>query len=64
MKLTLPDMTCGHCVATVTKTIKSLDPAADVKADLAAKTVNVETTAPASAVAKALEEAGYPSKAA
>ncbi len=60
MKFTVPDMTCGHCVATVTKAVKSLDAAAEVKADLASKTVTVETTAAAGAVAKALEEAGYP----
>lgn len=61
MTFTLPDMTCGHCVATVTKAIKTLDSKAEVKADLARKTVTVETTAPASAVAKAMEDAGYPS---
>lgn len=62
MKFTVPDMTCGHCVSTVTKAIKGLDAAAEVKADLASKTLAVETSAPA--VAKALEDAGYPSTAA
>lgn len=62
MTFTLPDMTCGHCVATVTKAIKTLDSKADVKADLARKTVSVETSAPAGAVAKALEDAGYPNR--
>jgi copper chaperone len=52
-------MTCGHCVATVTKAVKSLDAAARVQAELASKTVAVETSAPAPAVAKALENAGY-----
>ena len=64
VKLTVPDMTCGHCVSTVTKAVKALDAAADVKADLAAKTVTVETSAPAAAVSKALDEAGYPNTAA
>ncbi len=64
MKFTVPDMTCGHCVSTVTKAIKGLDAAAQVKADLASKTLAVETSAPAPAVAKALEDAGYPSTAA
>ena len=59
MKFNVPDMTCGHCVATVTKAVKALDPAAEVKADLAAKTVTVETAVPAAAVAKALDQAGY-----
>ncbi len=60
MKFSVPDMTCGHCVSTVTKAVKALDAAADVKADLGAKTVTVETTATATAVSKALDEAGYP----
>jgi len=64
MKFNVPDMTCGHCVSTVTKAVKALDAAADVKADLAAKTVTVETSAPAAAVSKALDEAGYPNTAA
>lgn len=63
MKFNVPDMTCGHCVSTVTKAVKALDAAADVKADLAAKTVTVETSAPAAAVSKALDEAGYPNTA-
>lgn len=62
MKFNLPDMTCGHCVATVTKAVKALDPAAEVKADLGGKTVTVETGVPAAAVARALDEAGYPNK--
>jgi copper chaperone len=55
-------MSCGHCVSTVTKTVKSLDPSAAVTADLASKAVTVETTAPRAAVARALEEAGYPDR--
>ena len=60
MKFNVPDMTCGHCVATITKAVKAVDPAAEVKADLAGKTVMVETAVPAAAVAKAMEQAGYP----
>lgn len=60
MKFNVPDMTCGHCIATITRAVKGLDASATVKADLAAKTVTVETAATAPAVAKALEEAGYP----
>ncbi|MFN4143617.1 heavy-metal-associated domain-containing protein [Aestuariivirga sp.] len=59
--LTVPDMTCGHCVSTLTKAIKSIDPTADVKADLASKTLRIETTAPAPRIARALDEAGYSS---
>ncbi|WP_421694353.1 heavy-metal-associated domain-containing protein [Aestuariivirga sp.] len=64
MKFTVPDMTCGHCVATVTRAIKDLDAAAEVKVDLAAKSLAVETNLPAAVVSKALDDAGYPNAAA
>ena len=60
IRFNVPDMSCGHCVSTVTKAIKTLDESAEVKVDLAHKTVSVETSAPAPQVAKALEDAGYP----
>ena len=60
MKFNVPDMTCGHCVATITRAVKAVGPAAAVKADLAGKTVTVETYVPAAAVAKAMDQAGYP----
>lgn len=60
LKLNVPDMSCGHCVSAITEAIKTIDPAADVKTDLAAKSVTVQTTAPAAHIAKALDEAGYP----
>lgn len=64
MKFTVPDMTCGHCVSTVTRAIKALDAKAEVQADLDSKIVSVETSAPAGAISKALDEAGYPNTAA
>jgi copper chaperone len=63
MKFNVPDMTCGHCVATITRAIKAVDGAAEVKTDLAAKTVTVESSAPAAALARALEQVGYPNTA-
>lgn len=61
MKFNVPDMTCGHCVATITKAVKAVDPTAEVKADLGARTVTVDSAVPAAAVAKALDAAGYTS---
>lgn len=60
MKFNVPDMTCGHCVATVTKAIKAVDADAEVQTDLASKTVTVASTAPVSALSKAMDQAGYP----
>jgi copper chaperone len=60
MTFNVPDMTCGHCVSTITKAVKTMDAGAEVTADLATGTLRVKTTAPAAAVSRALEDAGYP----
>ncbi len=38
------DMTCGHCVSSITKAVCALDPTAQVMADLATHRVQVEST--------------------
>ncbi|GLQ15920.1 heavy-metal-associated domain-containing protein [Maritalea porphyrae] len=62
-KFAVPDMTCGHCEATVTKAIKEVDPFASVKADLATNTITLSSSAEVSTITAALEKAGYPSTA-
>jgi copper chaperone CopZ len=59
-ELTLPDMTCGHCVANVQRTVQALDPQARVDVDLSAHRVKVDTSASEEQVRLALEEEGYP----
>lgn len=56
----LPDMSCGHCVATVTETVKQLDPAATLEFDREARRVTVDSAVDPGALAAALTEAGYP----
>lgn len=63
MEFELKDMSCGHCVATVTKTVKLLDPEARVEIDLATRKVTVETGKDRKSIADALAEAGYPASA-
>jgi copper chaperone len=54
------DMTCGHCVGTITKTLKALDPQAKVTIDLGQRLVQVESTSvAATALQSAIAEAGY-----
>jgi copper chaperone len=60
LELTLPDMTCGHCVAAITRTVQQLDPAARVQTDLATRRVQIESSQPAEALKAALAEEGYP----
>ncbi|MEN9418649.1 MAG: hypothetical protein RI988_2269 [Pseudomonadota bacterium] len=60
LELTLPDMTCGHCVRAVTSTVQRLDPAATLKIDLPAHRVTIESTQPREALVQALADEGYP----
>lgn len=60
IELTLPAMTCGHCVKTVTAAVQRLDPQGRVSTDLASHRVRVDTSAPREGVIQALTEAGYP----
>jgi len=59
-QLQVDNMSCGHCVAAVTKAVKALDGAAVVNVDLAAKTVTVESGATQEQVKAAIVDAGYP----
>jgi copper chaperone len=59
LTLSVPDMTCGHCRASVEAAIARLDPAAAVAVDLTARRVTVATQVPAAAVVAALDRAGY-----
>ena len=54
----VPDMTCGHCVKTITGAVQAVAPAAQVKTDLASHRVTIEGADAARARA-AIEEAGY-----
>ncbi len=59
LELTLPTMTCGHCVSVVTKAIKQADPQASVEIDLASHRVRVETAEDRETIESAVTEAGY-----
>jgi len=59
----LPDMTCGHCVRTVTETVQQVDAAATVQIDLPTHALRIESAHPAEAFARALAEQGYPAAA-
>lgn len=59
MKFHVPDMSCGHCTAAITKEIAVLDPAAEVSTDLGARTVEVTTSQTDEAVIEAIRAAGY-----
>lgn len=52
-------MTCGHCVSAVTNAVKSVDPQAQVKVDLASGKVEVQSQQDHASIAHAIEEEGY-----
>lgn len=56
----VPDMSCGHCKATITAALLAQDPQAKLSFDMAARTVTVQTTTPQPEVRAALDAAGYP----
>ena len=59
IELTLPTMTCGHCVRTVTETVHKLDPTAKLSIDLPTHKVQIESGRPAGEFRSALTEEGY-----
>lgn len=52
-------MTCGHCVARVTKSLKEADPAAEVTIDLPTHRVTVDGAGARDDYAQAIRAAGY-----
>jgi copper chaperone len=52
-------MTCGHCVRAVTQAVQNQDPAAEVKVDLAAKQVSVQSQLSPEVIADLIREEGY-----
>ncbi len=52
-------MTCGHCVRAVTQAVHNQDPAAEVKVDLAAKQVSVQSQLSQEVIADLIREEGY-----
>ncbi len=59
IELTLPTMTCGHCVRTVTQTVQQVDAEAKLTVDLPTHRVQIESSQPAAAFKAALAEEGY-----
>lgn len=58
--LSIPNISCGHCVRAVTEIIKGLDPTAKVHVDIANRTAAVESVLDLAAIGAKLAENGYP----
>jgi copper chaperone len=59
VELTIPDMSCGHCVATITRLVTERDEQARIEADLVSKRVKFSTRIPAAELNALLDEEGY-----
>jgi copper chaperone len=59
IEIKVPDMTCGHCVSTITKAVKALDASASVDIALAEHSVRVEGKASKEALIHCIAEAGF-----
>ena len=55
----IPSMSCGHCVGVITKTLKEVDPRAEVSVDLPSHAVRVDSTETRGRLVEALAAAGY-----
>ncbi|MGJ7579801.1 heavy-metal-associated domain-containing protein [Variovorax sp. RHLX14] len=56
----IQDMTCGHCVATITRAVAAVDDRAAVRFDLPTHRVEIESsTASAQALSQSIQDAGY-----
>ena len=59
IEFTINDMTCGGCVASITRVVKGLDPGASVDANVQTKRVRIGTLMDTDAVRAAIAAAGY-----
>lgn len=54
------DMSCGHCVSTIARALKAVDPGARLQIDLATHRVRIDAAmADAGELGDAIREAGY-----
>jgi copper chaperone CopZ len=59
IEFTIADISCGHCVGVVQKTVKAVDAKAVVTVDIPTKKVSIESSADRATLADALVAAGY-----
>ena len=63
MKFTVQNMTCAHCIRTITGALQAIDSGAKVAVDLVAGTVTVDGALDAGQAIAAMQAQGYPAQA-
>ena len=61
MKISIPEMSCGHCKASITTAISKLDSSAKLTFDMESRQVDIATDKPFSDVQTALTAVGFDS---
>ena len=59
IELHIKDMTCGHCVQTITRAVKEVDAKAGLKVDLPSQRVEIESSHEPEEFLDAIHEQGY-----
>lgn len=62
LKLSVENMTCGHCVKAIENAILEQDSSAEIKVNLEQKQVEVESNLEANQIISILEDEGYHTK--
>jgi copper chaperone len=57
--LNVPQMSCGHCKATIEKAVANVDADARVNVDLENRTVTIESTIADAGLIEAIKDGGY-----
>jgi len=60
LQLRVNEMTCGHCVKTITKAVTDIDAEASLEADVDTKLVRIDSARPVDELMRVLDAAGYP----
>ncbi len=60
-KLSVPEMSCGHCKSSIEEAIAKADADAKVSFDLENRTISVESSLDQEALISAVKEGGYES---
>jgi copper chaperone len=61
-RLSVPDMSCGHCKASVTSALAELAGLQSVDVDLERREVEITGSAPVPSILAALDEIGFPAQ--